>query len=92
MSPLVLIFVVVGLVQIAGLVLFLNTAAAELFLIAESLSFVQSTWVSGPIQNIKTLSYFLIVPIFIVDYLVYAVVAGVTREKQQMAKYRRGRL
>jgi len=91
-SPRVLIFVAVGIVQIAGLVLFLNTAGAEVFHVAESMTFLQSTWVWGPIQNLETLSYFLIVPIFIVDYLVYAAIAGVTREKQQVAQYRRGRL
>ncbi|SFR34143.1 hypothetical protein [Halogeometricum limi] len=80
------IFVAIGVAQVVGLVVFLNTAGAEAFAVAESLPYVQNTWVSEPLEQIQFVSYTLLVPIFFIDLLVYLVVSSVTREKQQVAQ------
>ncbi|MUV57222.1 hypothetical protein SAMN04487947_0435 [Halogeometricum rufum] len=85
------IFVAIGVAQVVGLILFLNTAGAEAFAVAESLPYVQNTWVWEPLQHIEYAVYILLVPIFFIDLLVYLVVSSVTREKQQVARMR-GRL
>ena len=77
------LFVVVGLVQVVGLVLFLNRVAAVFFQVAESMPFVQHTWVWGPLQQIEWVAYTLIVPIFIVDLVLYLAIASWRDEREQ---------
>ncbi|ELZ95007.1 hypothetical protein C440_08022 [Haloferax mucosum ATCC BAA-1512] len=85
-----LIFVAFGLAQVAAFVMFLNTAVAELVLVAESLPYVTETWVATPLQRIKSAAYLLVVPIFLLNIILYAIYSGHQEEKQQERLYRGG--
>jgi hypothetical protein len=84
------VFIAMGLVQIGAFVMFLNTGIAELVHVAESLPYVTGTWVATPLSRIKSAAYLLIVPIFLVDLIVYAIFSGHQQEKQQERLYRGG--
>ncbi|RDZ39405.1 hypothetical protein C5B91_20140 [Haloferax sp. Atlit-10N] len=85
-----LVFVVIGLAQVAAFVVFLNTGVAELVQVAESLPYVTGTWVSTPLERIKSAAYLAIVPIFLIDIILYAIYSGHQQEKQQERLYRGG--
>ena len=85
----ILVFAVLAIGHIALLVLILNTGIAELFAVAEPL--VAGTWAETVLDRWRTISYLLIVPIFLIDVLVYVLIGSIQREANDRAVVRRVR-
>ncbi|WP_224332875.1 hypothetical protein [Haloprofundus halobius] len=83
MSWLRTLFVGIGVVQVIGLIVFLNTAGAEVFEVAYSLSYVQDTWVLEPLERFELVAYTLIVPIFFLDLLIYQAIGSIQTERER---------
>ena len=86
MSSLRIVFAAIALAQVAGLVVFVNTAGAELFAVAYSLDFVQNTWVLTALERWELATYTLIIPIFLLDVLIYMAIGGAQDERQRRAR------
>jgi hypothetical protein len=77
----ILVFAVLAIGNIAFLVLVLNTGVAELFTVAEP--FVAGTWAETVLDRWKIISYALIVPIFLIDVLVYVLIGTIQTERNE---------
>lgn len=77
----ILVFAVLGVGHIALFVLILNTGIAELFTVAEPL--VAGTWAETVLDRWRTISYLLIVPIFLLDVLVYVLIGTIQTERNE---------
>lgn len=85
----ILVFAVIGIGNIAFLVLLLNTGIAELFTVAEP--FVAGTWAATVLDRWKILAYLLVVPMFLIDVLVYVLIGTIQTERNERTVVRRVR-
>lgn len=85
----ILVFAVLGIGNVAFLVLFLNTGGAELFAVAEPM--VAGTFAETVLDRWRAIAYLLVVPIFLIDVLVYVLVGSIQRESADRRVVRRTR-
>jgi hypothetical protein len=89
--PRLVIFTVLGIIDIGFFILILNTAGAEVFAAAYAFEFVQNTWVLEPLQRIETAAYVLLVPIFFINVLAFLLLGSVQKERERQVAPVRGR-